>query len=119
MTSISVGRVIALLLCAMSVTGCTSWRAATAVELVQIVARDRPYDIRIARSNGEQIRLRDPIMRQDSITDGRASVAVADIERGEVRRFSGRKTLLLIATIPTLAFGLFVISFSGYDHVAG
>ncbi|MEQ1911226.1 MAG: hypothetical protein ABMA15_28765 [Vicinamibacterales bacterium] len=112
-------RTIALLLCVLHLTGCSTWRSASSADVVQILARAAPRELRVTRRGGEEIELRNPTVSGDSIIDGRAAIAVSDIERVETKHFSAGKTLLLLVAIPVVTFGLLILSYSGYDHVAG
>ena len=97
-------RVIAGLLMVL-LPGCYSWQPTT-VGPAGWTPEERPSSVRATLTSGRTITLKDPTMRNDSITgiiqdpNGyRRAVAVSDVSTVEVRR---------IHTVTTIFFGVFI-----------
>ena len=107
-------RPLALLLLVLHLAGCYSWQPAT-VGPRQFIEEERPGQIRIVQTDGEQMELRNPRIEADSLTaristrlrTGNVRIALSDIDSIEARRFSVARTLRNIG----LAFGLSGLSY--------
>ena len=117
---ISVRRTVALLLIPLIATSCHSWRTAQ-VEPRTLVETEQPNRIRVTTSDGRRAELDRPTVVGDSLVsgspDGAAGastrVAVADVARVEVRRFSLWRTtasVLGLAVIAAAALGVWCAS---------
>ena len=89
-------RTVAVLLLALHVNACTTWRPTT-VSPPQLLEDEAPSRVRITRLAGEQVTIEAPRIRADSVvgrgTAAPVSVAVSDIQQIEVRRTSVLRTL--------------------------
>ena len=76
----------------------SSWQPAT-VSPPQVIEAEEPQEVRITRTNGEQVTIRSPEVWADSIagTEGGdpVSVGLSDVRRIEVKRFSGGRVIAL------------------------
>ena len=94
-------RVIAALLL-VQLTGCYSWHSTT-ISPSQVIAEEEPSNVRVTRTDGSQLTLADPFIRNRSIVSrlGQigASVLLSDVSSLEVERFSVGKTVGLILGI--------------------
>jgi len=97
-------RIIAALLL-MQLTACYSWRSTT-ISPWQVIAEEKPSDVRVTRTDGSQLTLVDPFIRNGSIVSnhGRigASVLFSDVSTFEVKRLNAIGLSLLL----TLTFGV-------------
>ena len=105
-------RVIAALLMLL-LTACQTWRPTT-VSPQQWTSEERPSPVRVTLTSEETITLKDPTMRNDSITGidptgYRRTVAVADVSTVKVRR---------INTLMTIFFGVFILGEFELNSVA-
>ena len=99
------GRAIAALLLVVHLVGCTAWEP-IAVGPSELIQGERPESIRVHYSDGQQVVLSQPGLRNDSIVDMdpmRCSAGVCDrpgaapldgITTVEVRRVSVGRTVL-------------------------
>jgi len=100
-----VRRGLAVLLALIHLNGCSTWRP-VAVHPAQLAGTDVASPLRITRQDGERVVLRNPVARADSIVGDQASVAITGIQLIEARRFSATRTLILIASVPLLFYGV-------------
>lgn len=112
-SSSPVRRVVALVVTAVFLPACTSWRAATAPPGDHL-REEGPADVRVWHaSSGERTELDGATVRGDSLVgadgDGRLeAVPLSDVRRMEVRETDGGKTTLLVLGVAggaLLAFG--------------
>lgn len=96
-------RHIAALLLAVHLTGCHGWHPTT-ISPAQLIAEENPSTVRVTLTDGRQLTLVDPTIRNDSIVFeiGRvtAGVVLSDVSTVEVRRFNADKTIGLILAVP-------------------
>ena len=99
-------RVIAALLLVL-LNACYSWRTTT-ISPAQLIPEEEPSIIRVTLTDGMQLTLRDPTIRNDSLVheNGRARVVLSDVSAVELWHFSVAKTIGII--IPFL-FGPLLI----------
>ena len=99
-------RVIAALLLVV-LNACYSWRTTT-FSPAQLIAEEEPSIVRVTLTDGRQLTLRDPTIRNDSLVheNGRAPVVLSDVSAVELWHFSVAKTSGII--IPFL-FGPLLI----------
>ena len=90
-------RPMAVLLLALHLQACMSWRRTT-ISPAQLIAEEEPSSVRVTLANGSQLTLVDPTIRNDSRVheDGRVYVVVSDVSTVEVRGFSMLKTMPVI-----------------------
>ena len=100
-------RFIAALLMVL-LTACHSWRPTT-VSPQGWTPEEQPSSVRVTRTSGEVMTVRDPIVRDGSIlgyTDaGVAAVALGDVRLLEVRHFSMGQTIGLSVLLTGVAGG--------------
>ena len=100
-------RFIAALLMVL-LTACHSWRPTT-VSPQGWTPEEQPSSVRVTRTSGEVMIVRDPIIRNGSILGssdaGVAAVALGDVRLLEVRRFHRGQTIGLGAAIGGIAGG--------------
>lgn len=99
--------------------GCHSWGVPDDPSPASL-RQESPRDVRVTRSSGEEILLRDARVREDSVVgtapDGsRTAVALSSARRMQVREFDGVETALLTAGIGAGALvavgALFTVAF--------
>jgi hypothetical protein len=91
-------------LVALHASACSSWHRTTA-SAEQLIETERPAEIRVTRRRGPSVVLSNPQVVGDSVVAGDregVTVAVADVSVLEVRRFSVRRTLGLVALLPAI-----------------
>ena len=104
-------RPMAVLLLALQLQACHYWEP-TFVRPPRVIAEEEPSQVRITRTDGEQVTLQSPWVRADSIVGqdrseavwADRSVAVSDIRGMEIRRFSPGKTVGLLFLGVALGF---------------
>jgi hypothetical protein len=104
---------------ALQLTGCSTWLPSTAGPR-QLIQDERPAAVRVTKTDGEQVELRAPELRGDSVRGGgrwptRAGVAVSDIGTIEFRRSSPGRTAALLILIGAGLVGVAQV----YLRVAG
>ena len=104
-------RIVMAALLVVPLAACLNWTP-TSVSPQQWTPEERPYSVRTL-SNAETMTLKDPAMRNDSLTgtiQGPSgspwTVAVSDINTVEVRRLNAPMTILFGVIIPVLAIGM-------------
>ena len=107
-------RLVALLMLVLHLTGCYAWQPVT-VGPRQLIEEEQPGQIRILQTDGMQVLLDGPTIRDDSIVGipGRLRtatirIALSDIGSVEVRRISTPKTVGTV--VLTAAFVLAIAS---------
>ena len=102
-------RIIAAVLLVQFV-GCQSWQP-TSLSARDALTQQDPSAMRVTRADGAVVTIPDPIIRNDSIVPGPdqatavLGVPTSDVNALEVRRFSGRRSLLLAGAIIFAALG--------------
>lgn len=102
-------RYLAALLLALLV-GCQTWQPTTMTPRA-LLSAETPMSLRVTRTDGEVVTIKDPAMRNDSIIsaeDGLAEVLgvpEGDVGSLEVWRFSPRRTLAFVAAGVAIALG--------------
>lgn len=104
-------RGIVLTLLVTYLAGCTSWQA---VGGVGGAAR-----VRVTRLSGEQIELERPTLRGDTIVAGSVAIPRSEVELVEARYFSVGRSLLFLASIPVVAYGLLFLAYATCDDSCG
>ena len=105
--------IVAALLLAVNLTGCHSWHPVT-VSPRQFIEEEQPDRIRVWRQGVPSTEVRYPLIEGDILTSTVPSeppvgIALTDITRIDVRRFSQRQTLALVlgvAAASALVVGL-------------
>ena len=89
-------RVIAALLLVL-LNACYSWRTTT-ISPAQLIAEEEPSIVRVTLTDGRQLTLRDPTIRNDSLVheNGRARVVLSEVSAVEIWHFSVAKTIGII-----------------------
>ena len=90
-------RVIAALLLVV-LNACDSWLSTTTISPAQLIAEEEPSVVRVTLTDGMQLTLRDPTIRNDSLVheNGRARVVLSDVSAVEIWHFSVAKTIGII-----------------------
>ena len=83
------------LFAALSLGSCTSWQPA-AVSPARVITED----VRVTKTDGSVVVLRNPEVRTDSIVSDVWRFPMADIQRIEVKRTSAGRTIALSLVIP-------------------
>ena len=102
-------RPVALALLVVHLSACSSWQLTT-VAPPQLIAEEEPSQVRITRTDGEQVTIRNPEVRADSIVGEDRSVAVSDVQQLEVRRFRAGATVGLVLLIGVVAVGALLMA---------
>jgi len=118
-------REAALLLLSLHFYGCTTWRPTT-VSPRQVIEEEQPQRVRVTGPDGTPVVIEHPVVRNDSIAtvteaDCRTSVAgggrfncrevaqsvmpLSEVDRIEVRGFSGWRTVGMIVLVSAIAYG--------------
>ena len=110
-------RFIAALLLVL-LTACHTWQPIT-VSPQGWTPEEQPSSVRVTRTSGEVLTIRDPIVRNGSIlgyTDaGVAAAALADVRLIEVRHFSVGKTVGLGVLLAGVAFAAYIVALCAGD----
>jgi hypothetical protein len=80
-------------------TGCYVWQP-TAIGLETLIPAEQPESVRVTLESGLIVVMPDPIIRNDSLvstTDGADAILRQDVRSAEVREFSLKKTLAMVA----------------------
>jgi len=106
-------RPIAVLLLALHLGACVTWRPTT-VAPRQVIEEEQPSRVRVTTLDGERLALRTPVLRGDSLTSGArgaaaTTVAISDIRGIEVQQISAGRTFGLIVL---LAVGAVVATYA-------
>jgi len=108
-SSISLRRTVALVLIPLVATGCHSWRTA-AVAPRAVIESEHPYVVRVTTQDSARQVLRGPRIVADTLRGARGndSVAVAlrDVTRMDVERFSAGKTAALVVVLGLIVYGV-------------
>jgi len=102
-------RLVAALLLLVT-TACQTWVPST-MSPGNLLSSEAPSSIRITRTDGDVVTIKDPVMRNDSIVSGAEDVPVVvglltgEASSVEVRRFNPGKTLLFAAAAIAIAVG--------------
>lgn len=107
-------RPIVLAWCAAVATGCSSWGRSVPPTAQALDRGRRPLEVRVVRHDSTFLVLRDPVIRNDSITGtlgagADTAVALTELARMEVRRPDALRTggmLLLILAAVVGTYGL-------------
>jgi len=94
---------MAVLLLALQLQACHYWEP-TFVRPPRVIAEEEPSQVRITRTDGEQVTLQSPWVRADSIVGQDRSEAISDIRQLGTRRFSPGKTVGLLFLGVALGF---------------
>ena len=111
-------RPVALVLMVLHLSACLSWQPTT-VSPPQLIEGEEPSQVRITRTDGERVTIHSPQVRADSIVGDGGTVAVSSIQRVEVRRFSGVRTVILglgVVLAPVVFYGLVVLAYAYRPH---
>jgi len=85
----------------LHLSACTSWQPSGYIRPTQFIEEEEPDQVRIT-TIGDQIVIRNPEVRGDSIVGEGRSVAVSDMRRLEIMRFSALKTIGIVFLFMTL-----------------
>lgn len=124
-----VRRVTATVLLALYLPACSRW-AEQSQPVPQVVAEQRPAELRLFLRDGRQVDLGEPRVEGDSLvgreriaqavstgapTHGRAAYALGDIQRFETKEADAGKTWLVVAVIAAVALVVILVSASSMD----
>ena len=90
--------------------GCQTWHPTT-LSPQAVLSEETPSSMRVTRSDGEVVTIKNPAMRNDSIVsleEGLVEVVgvhTIDVNSLEVRRFNASRTLLFVAGAAVVALG--------------
>lgn len=103
-------RLIAALLLVL-LTGCQTWQPAM-VAPRDLISEEAPSSVRVTKTGGDVVTIKDPIIRNDSIVSAEVGlgtvgigVATADINALEVRRLNTGRTLAFVGVAVAIALG--------------
>ena len=102
-------RLVAALLL-LATTGCQTWVPST-MSPSNLVTSEAPSSVRVTRTDGDVLTIREPVIRNDSIVSAAedqiepVGVPTRDATSVEVRRLNPGKSLLLAAGVVAIALG--------------
>ncbi len=111
-------RPVMLALLVLHLSACTSWQP-TFLSPPQVIEEEEPDRVRITRSDGDRVIIRNPEVRADSIAGSmneagsrtEMSVPISDIQWFEVRQPSRQHTIALVVILgfPVVLYGLLAL----------
>ena len=109
-------RVLASILMASHLVGCTSWRLQS-VTPQQVISERHPERLRVTRADNTTVVLSNPQLERESLVGstaaGRTAVPLADVKQVEMQQTNGGKTALLVVGIAGLVALVVVLAGGG------
>ena len=99
----------------LSGMGCYTWRVESLTPEA-VLAAGQPTEVRVTRTDGSMIVVRDPVLRADSLTGAisrhgtreDARIPLADVHQIATRQFSAGKTIGLVVGLAAGIYGGYV-----------
>lgn len=118
-------RALVVLVCLALLSACTGWHTRNAPP-AQAVSEGNPRTVRITRTDGSTLVLRDPQVTGDSIagvsvrTDSRVAVALTDVDEVQTREVSALRTggaalAVGLVTVSALTVAAFLALLGGWQ----